>query len=96
MVSTPMAASSPTSSGDEEPLVEELRRAIARAPARPTEIEVGIPLSIALGRARPSVACGGCSTPLEFEGIPARTNVGLHVPFRLLYTPPLPPETPGS
>ncbi|HTS33256.1 MAG TPA: hypothetical protein VMI55_04880 [Thermoplasmata archaeon] len=90
-----MVPESPTAP-EEEPLVAELRRAIAGAPARPTEIEVGISLSIALGRTRPSVACGGCSTPLEFEGIPARTNAHLRVPFRLLYTPPQPPEAPGS
>ena len=69
-------------------LLDELRRAIAHAPARPREIEVGIALSIALGRQRPSVSCGGCSTPLEFEGIPARTNAGLPVPFRLVLGAP--------
>ncbi len=90
-----MAAPSPTSPEDQA-LLEELRRAIAQAATRPTEIEVGISLSIVLGRARPSVSCGGCSTPLEFEGIPARTNAQLRVPFRLLQTPAPPPESPGS
>ncbi len=73
----------------EEPaLLEALHRAIAAAPRPPTEIEVGIALSIALGRRRSPVACGGCSTPLEFEGIPARTNAGLADPFRLRFDPP--------
>jgi len=77
-------AASPTAP---EPLLEELRRAVEQAPRRPREIEVGIALSIVLGRQRPSVSCGGCQTPLDFEGIPARTNAGLRVPFRLLYDP---------
>ena len=68
----------------EQGLLDDLRRAIDRAPSRPREIEVGIALSIALGRLRPAVACGGCSTPLEFDGIPARTNAQLGVPFRLI------------
>ena len=74
---------------EEQALLEELRRAIGRSPSPPREIEVGIPLSIALGRQRPAVACGGCSTPLEFEGIPARTNAALRVPFRLIVDPPV-------
>ncbi len=73
---------------EEGRLLEELRRAVAQAPSRPREIEVGIALSIALGRQRPSVSCGGCSTPLEFEGIPARTNARLRTPFRLLFESP--------
>jgi hypothetical protein len=84
-----MSASAPAPS--EESLLDELHRAVARAPERPTEIEVGIALSITLGRLRPAVACGGCSTPLEFEGIPARTNAQLDVPFRLHF-----PATGGS
>jgi len=68
-------------------LLEELRRAIDGAPRRPREIEVGIALSIALGRQRPAVACGGCQTPLDFDGIPARTNAELRVPFRLVFDP---------
>jgi hypothetical protein len=68
-------------------LLEELRRAVAASPERPKEIEVGIALSIALGRQRPAVACGGCQSPLEFEGIPARTNSQLRTPFRLLFGP---------
>jgi len=71
-------------------LLSELRRAVEAAPERPREIEVGIALSIALGRQRPVVACGGCSTPLEFEGIPARTNSRLGAPFRLLFETPAP------
>jgi len=49
---------------------------------------VSIALSIALGRRRPSVSCGGCQTPLEFEGIPATTNAQLRVPFRLVGAEP--------
>ncbi|MGD0250034.1 MAG: hypothetical protein ABSB97_04000 [Thermoplasmata archaeon] len=70
---------------DEESLLSELRRAIERSPERPREIEVGIALSIALGRRRAPVSCGGCSEPLAFDGIPARTNARLSVPFRLLF-----------
>lgn len=73
------------STAEEASLLDELRRAVHRAPERPEEIEVGIALSIALGRQRPAVACGGCAAPLEFEGIPARTNTHLTVPFRLRY-----------
>jgi len=74
----------------EEALLRDLRRAIESAPRRPTGIEVGIALSIALGRRRPSVACGGCQTPLEFDGIPATTNARLTVPFRLIGSTPSP------
>jgi len=73
---------------DDDALLRELRRAVAQAPTRPREIEVGIALSIALGRQRPVVSCGGCQSPLEFDGIPARTNSQLRTPFRLLYGPP--------
>jgi hypothetical protein len=73
---------------DRASLLDELRRAVASAPERPREIEVGIALSIALGRQRPAVACGGCQTPLEFDGIPARTNSQLRTPFRLVFAPP--------
>lgn len=66
-------------------LLAELRRAVEQSPERPSEIEVGIALSIALGRQRPAVSCGGCQNPLEFDGIPARTNSQLRVPFRLVY-----------
>lgn len=74
----------PAAAPSNEELLEQLRRAIGHAAVRPREIEVGIALSIALGRLRPAVSCGGCSTPLEFEGIPARTNAKLSVPFRLI------------
>jgi hypothetical protein len=77
----------PNDSTDGETLLAELRRAVETAPERPREIEVGIALSIALGRHRPVVSCGGCQTPLEFDGIPARTNSQLRAPFRLLYGP---------
>ncbi|HYA70897.1 MAG TPA: hypothetical protein VEH28_05980 [Thermoplasmata archaeon] len=73
------------SPADDSALLMELRKAVAEAPRRPMEIEVGIALSIALGRQRPVVSCGGCQTPLEFEGIPARTNGELKTPFRLLF-----------
>jgi hypothetical protein len=73
-----------TSLPDEDRLLHELSDAVAHAPNRVREIEVGIPLSIALGRRRPAVACGGCQTPLEFEGIPARTNASLREPYRLV------------
>ncbi len=72
---------------DGDRLLRELRRAIERAPVRPREIEVGIAVSIALGRQRPAVSCGGCATPLEFDGIPARTNAALKEPFRLVVDP---------
>ncbi len=72
-----------TASSEPEDLLEALAVAIARAPAPVREIEVGIALSIALGRQRPAVSCGGCSTPLQFEGIPARTNARLDAPFVL-------------
>lgn len=77
-----------TGPAEEEKLLEELRLAVAQAPGRPREIEVGIALSIALGRRRPSVACGGCKNPLDFEGIPARTNARLRVPFQLIFDGP--------
>ncbi len=72
----------------EPPVLAELRRAVEGAASRPSEIEVGIALSIELGRRRPSVSCGGCQTPLEFDGIPARTNARLAVPFRLVFDGP--------
>jgi hypothetical protein len=75
----------------EEALLDELRRAVAEAPGRPKEIEVGIALSIALGRRRPAVACGGCQNPLDFDGIPARTNARLAVPFVLRFDAPAHP-----
>jgi hypothetical protein len=69
----------------EDLLLRELAHAVDGS-SRPIEsIEVGIPLSSALGRHRPAVACGGCSTPLEFRGIPATTNARLTAPFRLVY-----------
>lgn len=77
-----------TGTPDEETLLSALRAAIGHAERRPAEIEVGVALSIALGRRRPAVSCGGCSTPLEFEGIPARTNVTLSEPFRLVFEGP--------
>ncbi len=71
-----------------ERLLAELREAIARSPVRPHRIEVGVALSIALGRQRTAVSCGGCSTPLEFDGIPAQTNARLASPFRLILDGP--------
>ncbi len=73
---------------EEQRLLGELEQAIARAPGPVREIEVGLTLSIALGKRRPSVSCGGCSTPLEFQGIPTRTTLGLSTPFRLILDAP--------
>jgi hypothetical protein len=81
-----MMASDPAQ--EEQRLLGELEQAIARAPGPVKEIEVGLPLSIALGRRRPSVSCGGCSTPLEYRGIPARTTLGMTAPFRLILDTP--------
>jgi hypothetical protein len=67
-----------------DPLLVQLRVALERADRPVREIEVGIPLSIALGRLRPATSCGGCSVPLQFQGVPARTVVELREPFRLL------------
>jgi len=77
----------PSPDRNAEALLREVAEAIRNAPVRPMEVEVGIALSIALGRQRPSVSCGGCQTPLEVEGIPARTNVQLKTPFRLVFPP---------
>jgi hypothetical protein len=68
-----------------EQLLHELGSAVDRAGRPIQEIEVGIALSIALGQQRPAVSCGGCSTPLEFRGIPARTNARLTAPFHLIF-----------
>jgi hypothetical protein len=73
---------------EEERLLAELHRALARAGRPVRAIEVGIGLSIALGKQRPASSCGGCSVPLEFEGIPARTNPGLRAPYRLVLDGP--------
>jgi hypothetical protein len=75
----------------EEALLARLHEEISQAPSPVREIEAGISLSIALGRRRPAVACGGCQTPLEFEGIPARTNSALRVPYRLILAAPSSP-----
>ena len=77
--------SAPVVSFEESRLLGELRTAVSGADQRVKEIEVGIALSIALGRLRPAVSCGGCQDPLAFEGIPARTNTALKVPFRLIF-----------
>lgn len=71
---------------DEEQLLRELERAVVHSTRPVREIEVGIALSILLGRQRPAVSCGGCSTPLEYRGIPARTNARLPTPFRLVFS----------
>lgn len=68
----------------EEALLQRLHDAVRSASAPVREIEVGIALSIALGKRRAAVSCGGCSTPLEFEGIPARTNARLTEPWHLV------------
>ena len=69
---------------EEQRLLTALKQAVAEAPRKVREIEVGIPLSIALGKIRPAVACGGCATPLDDDGIPARTNTRLRAPVRLV------------
>lgn len=71
--------------GEEGRLLGALRSAVTHAPRPVKEIEVGIALSIALGRLRPAVACGGCQDPLALDGIPARTNAQLKEPFRLVF-----------
>ncbi len=71
-------------SADAAELLEQLREAIRRAPVRPRKVEVGVALSVALGRLRGGVACGGCQVPLEVDGVPAETVVHLEVPFRLV------------
>jgi len=43
-----------------------------------------VALSVALGKERGAVACGGCQVPLEIDGIPAETVVHLKQPFRLV------------
>ena len=74
----------------EEALLARLHRDLSESRRPVREIEAGISLSIALGRRRPAVACGGCQTPLEFEGVPARTNATLRVPYRLVLDPDAP------
>ncbi len=69
---------------DPAELLQELREAIQRSSVRPRRVEVGVALSVALGRERGSVSCGGCQVPLEIDGIPAETNVHLRQPFRLI------------
>jgi hypothetical protein len=81
---------SASTASEEERLLGDLREAVRTAAHPPKEIEVGIALSIALGRRRPSVSCGGCQNPLDFDGIPARTNARLREPFRLVWDSPSP------
>jgi hypothetical protein len=69
-------------------LLAELREAIRRSTVRPRRVEVGVALSVALGRERGSLSCGGCQVPLEIDGIPAETNVHLRQPFRLILNGP--------
>ncbi len=71
-------------------LLADLRSAVHAAGGPVREIEVGVALSIALGKQRPSASCGGCAIPLEFEGIPARTNPRLGSPYRLRLDPASP------
>ncbi len=79
-----MTVPAPSEGDGTEPLLDALAEAVRHAPRPVREIEVGIALSIALGRRRTAVACGGCATPLEFEGIPTRTNSRLSEPWRLV------------
>jgi hypothetical protein len=80
----------PSRTPDGSRLLAELREAIRRSAVRPRRIEVGVAVSVALGRERGSVSCGGCQVPLEVDGIPAETNVHLHQPFRLILEDPAP------
>jgi hypothetical protein len=75
------------SPGEPPELLRELREAIRRSPVRPRKVEVGVALSVELGRERGSVSCGGCQVPLEIDGIPAETNIHLDRPFRLIVDP---------
>ena len=74
-----------TEASGADPLLRELAAAVDAADRPVKAIEVGIALSIALGRERPSVSCGGCQVPLAFRGIPAVTSVELKAPFRLVF-----------
>jgi hypothetical protein len=69
-------------------LLRRLREAIRSSGVRPRRVEVGVALSVALGRERGAVSCGGCQVPLEIDGIPARTVVHLREPFRLVVDEP--------
>jgi hypothetical protein len=73
---------------EEVQLLSELRSAIRRSAVRPRKVEVGVVLSVALGRERGSVSCGGCQVPLEVDGVPAETVVHLRQPFRLVLDEP--------
>ncbi len=64
--------------------LRELREAIRASTVRPRKVEVGVALSVALGRERGAVSCGGCQVPLEVDGVPAETNLHLTAPFRLV------------
>jgi hypothetical protein len=78
------------SPADAAALLEELRAAIRRSAVRPRRVEVGVALSVALGRERGAVSCGGCQVPLEVDGIPAETVVNLRGPYRLVVDEPTP------
>ncbi len=80
----------PRRSSADDPLavLDRLREAIRRSPVRPRQVEVDVALSVALGRERGSVSCGGCQEPLAVDGIPAVTNVHLRQPFRLILDAP--------
>ncbi len=78
----------PVGPPEDEALLRELREAIRRSTVRPRRVEVGVALSVALGRQRGPVSCGGCQEPLEIDGIPAETVVHLREPFRLIVDRP--------
>jgi hypothetical protein len=80
--------SPPAAASETTQLLRELREAIQRSSVRPRRVEVGVALSVALGRERGQVSCGGCQVPLEVDGIPAETNVHLKQPFRLIVEAP--------
>jgi len=82
------SALDPAPSPDGTDQLAELREAIRRSPVRPRRVEVSVALSVALGRERGAVTCGGCQVPLEVDGVPAETVVHLRVPYRLVLDEP--------
>jgi hypothetical protein len=79
-----------TADPDGPRLLAELREEIRRSSVRPSRVEVGVAVSVALGRERGSVSCGGCQVPLEVDGIPAETVLHLKAPYHLVRDAPPP------
>jgi hypothetical protein len=88
-VERPMGPSEPSAEAEE--LLRDLRAAIRRSAVRPRRVEISVAVSVALGRERGSVSCGGCQVPLEIDGIPAETVVHLREPYRLVVDEPAVP-----